>query len=138
MSSKIRVKKICQHCRATFIAKTTVTKFCSDTCAKRNYKKRVREEKVTAVILETNHQVIEEHYYSSNPQQPISPLHANLHEWISIRDMAYVLNVSERTLFRCIKDAAFPKLKIGRKLLFNKQHVVNYFISKNKGYEGKA
>lgn len=138
MSSNIRVKKTCQHCRATFIAKTTVTKFCSDTCAKRNYKKRVREEKVTAVILETNHQVIEHHYHSNRPSPEAVSLHTSLHEWISIRDMAYVLNVSERTLFRCLKDESFPKLKIGRKLLFNKQHVVNYFISKNEGYEGKA
>jgi excisionase family DNA binding protein len=136
MSSNIRVKKICQHCRATFIAKTTVTKFCSDTCAKRNYKKRMREEKVTAVILETNHQVIEQHYYSGGASPEVVPLHTNLHEWISIRDMAYILNVSERTLFRCIKDATFPRLKIGKKLLFNKQQVVNYFISKMNDHEG--
>ena len=133
MSSHIRIKKICQHCRASFVAKTTVTKFCSDNCAKRNYKKRMREEKVTAVIMETHHQVIEKHYYSRSTSAEPVPLHTSLHEWISIRDMAYVLNVSERTLFRCIKDAAFPKLKIGRKLLFNKNQVVNYFIHKNEG-----
>ena len=46
MSSNIRISKICQHCGQEFVAKTTVTKFCSDNCAKRNYKKRKREEKI--------------------------------------------------------------------------------------------
>lgn len=49
MSSNIRVPKICQLCGAEFIAKTTVTKFCGDNCAKRAYKKRKREQKVKEV-----------------------------------------------------------------------------------------
>ncbi|MGZ3924575.1 MAG: hypothetical protein ACXVBJ_12460 [Flavisolibacter sp.] len=50
----------------------------------------------------------------------------------------HVLNEKERTLFRCIKDAIFHRIKIGGKLLFNKNQVFNYFINKMNDYEGKA
>ncbi|WP_431218056.1 hypothetical protein ACQ86N_02235 [Puia sp. P3] len=50
MSSNIRLKRVCEHCGKVFTAKTTVTKFCSDECAKKNYKLR---QKATA-IAESN------------------------------------------------------------------------------------
>ena len=46
MSSNIRVQRICQFCGKEFTARTTVTKYCSDVCAKRAYKARKRTEKV--------------------------------------------------------------------------------------------
>ena len=52
MSSTIRVKKKCQLCGKSFIAKTTVTKYCGDDCAKKGYKKRKRDEKVLKVEIE--------------------------------------------------------------------------------------
>lgn len=46
MSSNIKIKKICQLCGQEFIARTTVTKYCGDTCAKKAYKVKIREEKI--------------------------------------------------------------------------------------------
>jgi hypothetical protein len=46
MSSNIRVQKICEHCGNEFTARTTVTRHCSDNCAKRAYKARKRADKV--------------------------------------------------------------------------------------------
>ncbi|HBH06588.1 MAG TPA: DNA-binding protein, partial [Flavobacteriales bacterium] len=43
MSSNMRIPKICQECGSDFIAKTTVTQYCSDRCSKRAYKKRKRK-----------------------------------------------------------------------------------------------
>ncbi|HEY4937191.1 MAG TPA: hypothetical protein VII44_11450, partial [Puia sp.] len=57
MSSNIRLKKVCQHCGNLFTAKTTVTKFCSDDCAKRNYKKRKREEGIQVSNEATSQEV---------------------------------------------------------------------------------
>jgi len=54
MSSNIEIERICQHCDKDFIAKTTVTKYCSDDCAKRAYKARKRAEKTEISIAETN------------------------------------------------------------------------------------
>lgn len=46
MSSNLRIKKVCQFCYIEFIAKTTVTKYCSLKCAQRAYKQRVKEKKL--------------------------------------------------------------------------------------------
>ena len=53
MSSNIEVLKICQHCEMEFTARTTVTKYCGDACAKRAYKARKRVEKVEQSNKET-------------------------------------------------------------------------------------
>lgn len=132
MSSNIRLKKICQHCKQTFIAKTTVTKFCSDDCAKRNYKKRLKDQKVTKAILQTNHQLMDR--VASTVPKPVKPGKDRLQQdWINIRDLSELLGIAERTLFRLIKRDTFPKLKIGRRLLFNKQQVLDYLTSKSEG-----
>jgi len=57
MSTRISIPKICQHCGNSFIARTTVTKYCGDNCAKRAYKKRKRDEKIQASIEETKQQM---------------------------------------------------------------------------------
>ena len=57
MSSNIRITRICQHCEKEFIAKTTVTKYCSDTCAKRAYKARKKAEKIAASNEKTKQQL---------------------------------------------------------------------------------
>jgi hypothetical protein len=46
MSSNIKITRICQHCGHEFVAKTTVTKYCDKTCAKRAYKARIKKQKV--------------------------------------------------------------------------------------------
>ena len=52
MSSNIEIERICQHCNKDFIAKTTVTRYCSDDCAKRAYKARKRAEKIGVSVAE--------------------------------------------------------------------------------------
>ena len=49
MSSNIRNEKVCQQCGNEFVAKTTVTQYCSDICAKRAYKARKKKEKLQNV-----------------------------------------------------------------------------------------
>lgn len=133
MSSNIRLKKTCQHCGQSFIAQTTVTKFCSLSCAQRNYKKRKREEKITQTILAVNDQSIERFGLSApdhNSQQGTERMSC---DWINIRGIAELLGIGERTLYRAIKEKSFPKIKIGRRLLFSKKNVIEYFTSKNEG-----
>lgn len=48
----MRIEKTCQYCGNSFIAKTTVTKFCSTECAKRAYKVRIRANKIKSAIKE--------------------------------------------------------------------------------------
>ena len=49
---------------------------------------------------------------------------------INISDLSAMTGLSERTIFRLIKDPAFPRLKIGKRLLFKKDSVMNYLTSK--------
>jgi len=49
-------------------------------------------------------------------------------EFIDIKMLAFVTNMSERMIFNLIKDPNFPKLKIGRRLLFEKKAVMDYLV----------
>jgi hypothetical protein len=53
MSSNIRINRICQHWEIEFEAKTTVTQFCGDRCAKYNYKTRKKTEKIKVINEQT-------------------------------------------------------------------------------------
>ena len=54
MSSNIRVSRICQFCEKEFIARTTVTKFCSHKCNSKAYKMKKRNEKVKTSYKQKN------------------------------------------------------------------------------------
>lgn len=134
MSSNIRLRKVCQHCHYTFIAKTTVTKLCSDNCAKRNYKKRLKEKKITEAILDANCKLSND----SGEQNTVVPGSSSAidrfkRDWLNLQDLSLILGITERTLFRAMKREGFPKVKIGRRVLFNKQQVEYYLISKSEG-----
>jgi hypothetical protein len=48
MSSNLRIPKVCQYCNNEFIAMKLTTKFCSLKCGQRNYKEKIRLEKLVA------------------------------------------------------------------------------------------
>jgi hypothetical protein len=91
MSSNIEVQRICQFCGKEFIARTTVTQYCGDNCAKRAYKARQRAAKVALSNIET----------LSVKTKPIEELKAK--EFLTVRDVATLLNCSVRSVYYCIK-----------------------------------
>ncbi len=124
MSSNIRINKVCQHCNRVFIAKTTVTKFCSDQCAKFNYKKRQKEARIEESQADTEKQL------SEGKQQIKNASVASSAEMVGIGRLSAITGLSERTIFRLIKDPAFPRVKIGKRLLFKKDAVIDYLTFK--------
>ena len=93
MSSNLRIPRTCQYCNKAFIAKTTVTKYCSDGCAKRAYKKRKRDEKVQRALAETKE--------SLQTVQTDKPIHKNgfsSKEFLSISEVSDLLGVSRWTI----------------------------------------
>jgi len=48
MSTNITVERICEYCGKIFLAKTTVTKYCSLNCNRRHYKQKIRNVKISA------------------------------------------------------------------------------------------
>lgn len=126
MSSNQQIKKICQHCNEVFIAQKATTKFCSLRCAQRNYKLRAKKEKIKK-SNEANVNILKSEKVTKQVSQPSTQLPSEL---IDIKMLASVTSISERTLFRLIKNKDFPKLKIGRSLLFHRQTVIDYLIKK--------
>lgn len=126
MSSNMRIKKICQHCNSVFIARTTVTKFCSDVCAKANYKKRLKEEKIDVSRTATRRQVLP----VSDSTLTVRDSTKQLKELITLSELSAITGLSERTFYRLMKDHKFPRLKIGHRLLFKKDEVLNYITFK--------
>lgn len=103
MSSEIRVQRICEHCAETFEAKTTVTRFCSDYCAKRAYKLRKRKERIEASEQETRQSV----------RRPMAEI--QVRDFLSVEDVCDLFGVSRSTVWRLCKAGRVKSAKIGRK-----------------------
>ena len=115
MSSSIEVPKICQDCGKSFIAKTTVTKFCSHKCASRNYKKRKREEKVEEVApivvqrIEYNQEQLKDK------------------DFLSVDETCKLLGASRMTIYRQIKAGNIHAAKIGRRTIIKRTEIDKLF-----------
>ena len=116
MSSNIRIDKTCRHCGVAFTAKTTVTKFCSDRCAKLNYKKRKRREKMSqAVQKEAQHQ--RQAFDSALPQKP----------FLSVKEACALLGASRWTVYRMIEKDQLQASKLGSRTIIKREAIDNLF-----------
>ena len=104
MSSKIQVKRICQHCGNEFTARTTVTRFCCDTCAKRAYKARVKAVKIEGSNTETR--LIK--------TKPIEELNAK--EFLTVREVARLLSCSVRSAYYYIESGTIKAVNLGQRV----------------------
>lgn len=115
MSSNIRVQRICQHCGNEFTAKTTVTKYCGDNCAKRAYKKRKKDEK----IGKSNQETIE------IKAVPVKALQEQ--DFLNIQETCELLGISRMTLYRMIRDNRIQATKIGRRTIIARKNIDHLF-----------
>lgn len=119
MSSNIRIKKVCQHCGEEFIAKTTVTKYCGDNCAKRAYKARKKKEKIKKTPS-VDEQKIE--YRARSLEQK---------EFLNIQETSHLLGASRMTIYRQIKKGNIPAIKFGRRTIIMKSALENLFYNES-------
>ncbi len=115
MSSNIRVPKICQHCGTEFIAKTTVTKFCGDNCAKRAYKKRKRDQKVQEIAP------------TAVQKQEYNQEQVRDKDFLSIAETCKLLGASRMTLYRQIKNGKIQAAKIGSRTIIKREEIEKLF-----------
>jgi excisionase family DNA binding protein len=104
MSSKIEVQRICQHCGNEFTAKTTVTQYCGDTCAKRAYKARIRAGKIERSKKETQ----------KIKNQTIEELKAK--EFLTVREVARLLNCSVRSAYHYIESGTIKAVNLKQRI----------------------
>jgi excisionase family DNA binding protein len=115
MSSIIRVKRICEQCGNEFEARTTVTKTCSDTCAKRAYKARQRAAKVTVSNEQTRRIIV----------KPMEDIRAK--ENLNIAEACKLLGVSRWTIWRAIGSGNLHAVKLGRRTLIRRSNINQLF-----------
>ena len=104
MSSNIQVQRVCLNCSKEFTARTTVTKYCGDNCAKRAYKKRKRSEKIERSNKETARTI----------SQPIEVL--KVKEFLTVQDVAKLLGCSVRSVYYYIENGRINATNLGERL----------------------
>lgn len=113
MSSNIKVQRICQHCGKEFTAKTTVTKYCSDACAKRAYKDRKRNEKVQNSNIE----------YKKTVTEPLEKVKSK--EFLTVKDVSVLLGCSKRTTYRLIERGIIKAVNLSERMTRVKRSEIN-------------
>lgn len=123
MSSTIHIPKTCQYCGIAFVARTTVTKYCSDNCAKRAYKAKKRREKVQSAI--------EQDLKNDKVQQPtvsINPNSLALKDYLSVNEASKLIGVSRWTIQRMIKKGQLNAVQFGNKHIVKRSQIESLFI----------
>ncbi|MFS4429367.1 helix-turn-helix domain-containing protein [Chryseobacterium sp. S90] len=108
MSSTIKIRKICQHCRLEFIAKTTVTKYCSHKCNQRAYKANARELKIQQSKTE---QHIPEKKFTPK-QNPDSNFGFATFEYLTVKEASVLLKCDRRTVYNMLKNGMLPSANL--------------------------
>lgn len=116
MSSNIKVNRICKHCNQEFIAKTTVTKYCSHKCASAAYKARTRNTKIEECITTA----------SAIKQTP--NIDINTKDFLSISETSTLLGISKRTLYRMFERNQIPVIKIGNRTIIRRKDLDTYLV----------
>lgn len=115
MSSNLRIQRICQYCGSEFTSKTTVTRTCSDKCAKRLYKKKKRDAKIEVSNEQTKRIV-------SKPMEELSSK-----AFLSISETCKLLSMSRWTIWRAIKRNELSSAKIGKKIIIRRADIDQLF-----------
>ena len=101
MSSNIRIEKTCEVCGNKYIAKKTITRSCSLTCARLLYKRTKRDEKIEAAIRK---------------EAVVKPFNPNISqkEFLTIDEACQLINASRWTIYRLIDKGQLKAGKVGR------------------------
>ena len=99
MSSNIKVKWICEFYGNAFMAKTTVTRFCSHICNSRYGKRKARELKIEA----SEKQVVETIATTTSS--------AVVAEFLTVKEAARLLNTSVRSIYNIIQSGRIKAIR---------------------------
>lgn len=125
MSSNIRINRVCQFCKQTFVAKTFSTKYCSHSCNSKDYKRKVKEERISVV----NKEVQIEKTIKKSPKGEFSIELLNQKPYLNIAEVCILLNISDSTIRKYLKSGLLPSLRIGKKHIIKKTDLENFINS---------
>lgn len=109
MSSNIEIIRICEYCHNEFIAKTTVTKYCSHKCNSRAYKERIKSKKIKRSNEET----------FNTKTQAIEIIKAK--EFLTVKDITILMNCSRQTIYKIIHSGKLKPIDLKIKKIIVKR-----------------
>lgn len=113
--AKFEIKRKCEVCGATFIAKTLESRYCSRSCAQKAYKQRKAQEQKSE---EQNQLVI---------QIP------EARDYISVPEAEAMFGISQDTIHRLIRLGEIHSINIGKRLTrVSKQELKNKYPLREK------
>jgi len=117
MSSNIRINRICENCKTSFIAKTTVTRFCGDKCAKIAYKKRQKNNKIKKSNTET-------------VKIKLEPLEIiQVKDYLTVKETSALLNISKRSTYRLISEGQLKASNLSERLIRVKRSEIERLLT---------
>jgi len=120
MSSNLYIPKTCKHCGNAFTARTTVTQYCGNSCAKKAYKARKRKEKIQSTLnadMKQKNEVVE----VQNPNA------GNNKDFLSVTEASQLIGVSRWTIQRMIQQGRLKAVPFGRKRIVARWQIENLF-----------
>ncbi len=120
MSSNLYIPKTCKHCGNAFTARTTVTQYCGNPCAKKAYKARKRKEKIQSTLnadMKQKNEVVE----VQNPNA------VNNKDFLSVTEASQLIGVSRWTIQRMIQQGRLKAVPFGRKRIVARWQIENLF-----------
>jgi excisionase family DNA binding protein len=120
MSSNLYIPKTCKHCGNAFTARTTVTQYCGNSCAKKAYKARKRKDKIQSTLnadMKQKNEVVE----VQNPNT------VNNKDFLSVTEASQLIGVSRWTIQRMIQQGRLKAVPFGRKRIVARWQIENLF-----------
>lgn len=124
MSSNISVYRICGFCGFEFVAHKTTTKYCSLKCSSKDYKRRLKNQKIESSKLQTIKII----------NQPLIDLKNK--EFLNVKQLALLLGFSVKTVYRLINTKRINAYNFSeRKTLIRRCDINALFEKPQIGFE---
>lgn len=121
MSSNLRIKKICDWCGKSFIAKTTTTKYCSHLCNSRAYKAIKKKEK------------IKQHAKANSIDISLPSFdYLNSKEYLKINEVSSLLGLCRQTVYNLIYSGQLKASKISPRITLIKRSDIDEMFTQAK------
>lgn len=115
MSSNMHIERVCKFCNSKFIARTTKTQYCSNSCSSKAYKRAARQEKLEIAKVETQ--------YMGKIRTKVKLPELDGKQLLTITEASAFLNITHVTLRRWIKEKRVLSSRIGKKHLIKREHL---------------
>lgn len=122
MSSNMAIPKTCSYCGKAYIAKTTMTRYCSLKCNSRHYKQKVKDDKIQLSLLQQQQTM-----QSLQTSQTANPNSLSNKNYLCVQDAAELIGVSRWTINRMIKRGELQIHKFGRKKIIERSQIDKLF-----------